>query len=241
MALSGYSRRRRRGRFGLVALKWLAALAIVGIAAAFVYDFGRRQGAGDVRALAEQVDALGRDRDGIADENRRLTEALNQERQRLTELRQAYDRDVPQGAIRELNALIAERLAAGLSAAELRASVGAAEAALDCAGTLERKRLRVGTDTSATDNGLGSFGDGALTLKVSGLAARNAQGQPEAWFDPGKPVTVQVVRPGGRNERWSGPLPLHPLVRLGGNEYRFTIAADARGLIQVAMQHCRRI
>jgi len=240
MALTGYSRRRRRGRAGLAVAKWGAALAVVGLAAAFVYDFGRREGAGDVSGLERQVEALSRERDGLAAESRQLTDALNLERQRLAELQQAYDKDVPKGLTRELNTLGDERMAAGLSAAELRASVAAAEPAQDCATTIERKRLRVSTEQSAADDGLGSFGEGALTLKVSGTAARTAQGQPESWFDAGKPLTVQIVRPGGRNERWNGPLPLHPTVRLGGNEYRFAITADARGLVQVAMQRCWR-
>jgi hypothetical protein len=240
MALSGYSRRRRRGRFGIVVAKWLAVLAMIGAAAGALYDLGRRHGAGDVSDLERELAQLTQQRDALAADNERIKAALAAESERLSELQHAYERDVPKGVIRELNTLIAERLAAGLSAAELRASVAAAEAAQDCATTLERKRLRVSTEQSPPEDGLGSFADGALTLKISGTTARNAQGQAEQWFDAGKSVTVQVIRPGGRSERWSGTLPLHPTVRLGGNEYRFAISADTRGLVQVAMQRCWR-
>lgn len=195
MALSGYSRRRRRGRFGLAVAKWGAALAVVCVAAAFVYEFGRRQGAGDVSELERQVETLDRERQALAAENARIAEALNGEHQRLTELHQAYDSDVPRGPIRELNALIAQRMAAGMTPAELRATLAAAEPAHDCADAIERKRLRVGFDAASIDEGRGSFGDGALTIRITGTMARNGAGDPEAWYDADQPVTVEVVRP----------------------------------------------
>jgi hypothetical protein len=239
MALSGYSRRRRRGRFGLAIAKWGTVVVVVLVAAALLYDLGRRHGAVEVTRLAQQVEALKGDGETLAAANRQLTATLADQQQRFAELKQAYEKDVPKGPIRELNTLIGERMTAGVSAAELRAAVAAVEPATDCASALEHKRLRVAIDQSPLQDGVGSFGQGALTIRVTGEAAHDTQGQPEAWFDEDKPVTVLLVRPGGRNDRWSGSLPLHPTVRLADNEYRFTIAADVRGLVEVAMQRCR--
>lgn len=239
MPLSGYSRRRRRGHFGLAVAKWGAVLVVLGVAGALVYDFGRGRGEADIDRLEGTVNDLRAERQALAAENERLAQALEAERRRLADLEQAYQRDLPRGPLRELMALIDRRLAEGLAPAGLAAVIAAAEPARQCAGALERKRLRVGLDGAASGDGLGTFADGALTLRISGVAARTAEGDAHAWFDAAKPVSVQIVRPGGRNERWQDVLPLHPVIRIGNDEFRLTIAAaDVRGLVQVAVQRC---
>ncbi len=142
--------------------------------------------------------------------------------------------------MRELLASIAEKLASGMSGEQLRAVIVAAEADRVCDSQPMRKRLVVAVQSPAPEGSVAGFGDGGLTLGVSGTQARDAAGNPESWFDASQPVTIRIQRPGGRGEQSTGPLPQHPTVIVGATEYRFTIAADARGLVQVTMLRCHQ-
>ena len=54
-----------------------------------------------------------------------------------------------------------------------------------------------------------------------------AREQPEAWFDPAKPVTVFFTRLGGETTSTVGVLPLHHAVVVGDLEYRFSVVAGS--------------
>ena len=83
-----------------------------------------------------------------------------------------------------------------------------------------------------------TFAEGAVTITASGEAARNAQGQPVAWFDPAKPVTAVFSHLGGESSETNGVLPLHHAIVVGDTEYRFSLVSGARAFVQVTGEAC---
>ncbi len=84
-----------------------------------------------------------------------------------------------------------------------------------------------------------TFADNAITVIGEGEPAVNAANQPEAWFDPAKPLTVHFSRLGGQTSKATAKLPLHHSVVLGKYEYRFTVTAgNTRGFVNVTADRC---
>jgi hypothetical protein len=79
---------------------------------------------------------------------------------------------------------------------------------------------------------------GALAYET-GARARDAAGNPQAWFDPSQPVTVRLARLGGKSLDATGALPLHRSMVDGDREYRLSIVAAPRGFAQVTLERCR--
>src|SRR3546814_9216478 len=85
-----------------------------------------------------------------------------------------------------------------------------------CDGEPDTKRFIVSTELqSGGANDAVSFGERAITVTAVGAAARNANGNLEAWYDPQKPVTVTFTQLGGKTIQADGMLPLHHSVEIG--------------------------
>lgn len=234
----GDYRRRRRRQFRWAAIKWLIGLALIAGAGAYAYQSGARLANARIDPLEHQVSTLQASVADLTREKESLVSALTAERASVEKWQKRYEQDIPTGPMRGLLASIAEKLASGMSGEQLRAVIAAAEADRVCDSQPIRKRLVVAVQSPAPEGSAAGFGEGGLTLGVSGAQARDSAGNPESWFDASQPVTVRIQRPGGRSEQSTGPLPQHPTVIVGTTEYRFTIAADARGLVQVTMLRC---
>ncbi|MGM0422112.1 MAG: hypothetical protein ACQEQL_03330, partial [Pseudomonadota bacterium] len=66
----------------------------------------------------------------------------------------------------------------------------------------------------------------------------NNSGNPESWYDPGKPVEVSFTRVGGKEVVKEGLLPIHHSMVIGDKEHRFTIAKGERSFIDVTSDSC---
>lgn len=231
------TRQRRQRRWRLV--RWLVALALLVGAGAFAYQTGSMLARQRVVELAGQIDRLEATIAELQDEKRRLNSQLEQAKLRAGNWRTRYEEEVPKGTRQELLSLVDERLEAGVQPERMAFILSKAGNARRCEGGPQTKRFLVQTPISTGANASVSFAEGAITVTAEGASATNAQGSPEAWYDPAEPVTVRFARLGGASTEASGKLPLHHSVVVGDDEHRFTVVdGERRGFVNVTWERC---
>ena len=241
MPLQSYrdrQRGRRRRRF------WMGTLVVMLIAAALAgagyqaYQTGTDLARRDVTRLEARLAEVTEANTTLKNENDELAGALAEAKQREDKLSQRYERDVPTGPIKALLELAREKIDAGVDAERLRFVVSAAENRDECGDEPTSKRFLVKTPIFVGANDSVTFANQALTVTAAGESATDALDNPEAWYDPAKPVTVSFVQLGGKASEASGLLPLHHSVVVADREYRFSLTAGARGFVNVTGSHC---
>ncbi len=215
------------------------ALAALVLAAYGGYRAGLAEGVAERdRLLSERQRAQETVR--ILEERLARTEArLDELRLAYRELQAAYRRKAIEGELEELLGLVRRRLADGVPLARLRFLIERATPEERCDERVEAGRVYVRVPLARGVRFGLTLAGGRLALDVSGRPARDAEGRPEAWFDPAAPVRVVFVRLDGAREEIEGMLPLAHRLVAGGDEYRIVLQADARrGWLRVAVQRC---
>lgn len=236
----GSGRYRQKRRRGAAVLKWSAGLIVIAAAGSYAYRTGSDLARQEVIALEADMKELSETNAALTEQDAKLRAANSELQLRQVELERRYGREVPTGTRKRLLELIDERLRAGVTAERLASLVAAAEDRRTCEGDPITKRFLVRTPLYQGPNDSVSFADNAITVTAEGRSAINPNGNPEAWFDPAKPVTIRFVRLGGSRREASGLLPLHGSVAIDETEYRFTVIAGERpGFVKVAGQGCR--
>lgn len=228
-------RRRRRARF----VKWIFALAILGGLGVAAYESGTHLARREVVRLDREVAVLRQQVDGLKKQNAVLAGDAGAARLRERDLQRRYAADVPTGDAKALLDLVQQRLKAGVSPDRLKFMIGAATAQPKCDGKPVTKRFIVRTPLTAGANDTVTFADRSITVSASGTPALAANGAPEAWFDPGAPVTLVFTALGGDAVTAKGMLPLSKSVVHNGSEYRFTARiGQTRGFVDVTADRC---
>ncbi len=231
-------RKRRKNQFRWKVAKWMFAFCLIGAAGVYAYQSGSKLAETEVAKLQREIASLSSTVAELERQNSEQRAVIATERERADEWRQRYDSDVPAGEMRALFDRLRERLAAGVTAERMMFVVDAAENRRNCDDVPSSKRFLVRTPLYQGADDSVRFADGALVVTAVGAAARDAAGNPEAWFDPAAPVTVQITQLGGKASEFTGKLPLHPSVVVGAHEYRFSIVPGARGFVNVAGARC---
>ena len=242
MTLSGYSTRldRKRGnRWRMAMFRLLAYAAVIGAISYWAYNMGGERFANRNRALEQQMTVL-------EDENRRLrveTDAAVAARagavDRASQFQRRYEREVPQGEVRDIMGEVRQRLTEGVDPDRISFVIGAVQNETRCAPDVTSRRFIVQTPISEGANGSVSFANRAITVTGNGEAALDSNGNAAGWFDTGKSVSLKFAAPGGDSTAVKGLLPLHHAVVLDDKAHRFTItAADTRGFVMVSEQVC---
>ena len=227
-------RRRRRARI-VAFLATIGALLLLG---AVAYESGSRLAQAETEGLRREI---AEQRRAIAALEQKLAEAAALRRQaedRVREGEARYARDVPTGTARELFLRVQERLREGLAAERLRLVLENATDGSRCEPGLETRRFLLATPLTRSGRTSVSFA-GGIVITGEGQSARAADGAPEAWFDPRRPVTIVAIQPGGALTETTGQLPLTFSVIRGGTEHRFVVSeADLRGFVSVTAERC---
>lgn len=234
MSLGFHEQRKRRQTVLRVWLRivWWSFVLSVALGIGYVaYDSGTTLARRDVVLLEEQLASMETENTGLKAD---IAAALELEKA----IEEQYGSKVPPGRAKELVNLVRERLAAGVSSERLIFVIGTAQNEDRCDDSASTKRFIVQTQLGEGANDTVSFADNRIVVTASAPAAIDGTGNPEAWFDPAKPVTVQFAIAGGATSNASGVLPLHPSVVTGNSEYRFNLVAGARGFINVTGQRC---
>ena len=225
------NRQRRRRRFWWGMTKWVVALALVVAAGAWSYHFGSQLAEREVTKAEAEIVQLKQEVAGLQQQSAALAADLAKSRESIAAWQGRYEREVmvrkprvPQAGADE------ERLAFLVSAADKPRS---------CDESPETKRFIVRTELqSGGANDAVSFGNQAITVTATGNAAQDANGNPEAWFDPKKPVSITFTHLGGKSVVAEGPLPLHYSLVSDSDEYRFSALPGARGFLTITADRC---
>lgn len=226
-------RRRRLLRYVFV-LTMLVGLGLVS------FETGRQLSEAELRQARQDISRLTSAKAALEQENAALTAAAETARTGRAELQRRYDKDVPQGERRALLALVDGQLAAGAKIDRLRFLISAASHQEKCDGEPVTKRFLVRTPLYEGPASAVTLADAALTVTASGEPAQDAQGQVLAWFDPSKPIALEIARLGEKPGRLSGKLPLQHALVVNGYEYRLNVVAgEPRGFVKVTADRCQ--
>jgi len=233
------NRQRRRRRLWWGVTKWSLALAMILAAGAYSYRIGAQLAEREVVKGEERIAELSEEVAGLQQQSAALATDLAKAREAIAGWKVRYEREVPTGFVREMMILVQEKLKAGADRDRLAFLVSAADKPRSCDEQPETKRFIVSTELqSGGANDAVSFGARSITVTATGEAARNANGNLEAWFDPGKPIAVSFTTLGGQTAIAEGALPLHHSVVAGDDEFRFTVLPGARGFLTVTADRC---
>ena len=220
-------------------IKWLVVLLFLGGAGAFAYATGSKLARLEVEELEAQVTKLENARSELKKEKARLKDTLENTKEELAAWKNRYEQNVPQGKPAELFAAMKKRLNNGVDAERLTFVIEQAQSEASCDAGPQTRRFLVQTPLSDGAADSVSFANNSITVTARGTPAKDAQGRPEAWFDPDAPVAVAIRRPGGESRSVEGTLPLHPALVAQEDEHRFSIVpGDRRGFVEVTWQRC---
>jgi len=211
-------------------------LLVLGVSS---YWTGQKLAVSEVTRLERKVDELEKNVAELRDRNAALQTETAAAKDAEAKWQTRYEAEVPTGKSKELLAMIEGQIAKGADPERVAFLVGTAADERSCDSDLQTKRFLLRTALYAGANDSVSFANNAIIVTGEGELSTNAEGKPEAWFDPAQPVKLYFVEPGGERSEASGILPLHHSVVRGDSEYRFTvIASDSQGFISVTAERC---
>lgn len=231
--MGGNSRRRAAER----RRKTIMMLFVVFVLCAFSFWWGGEMVRSSEVAYKQQAIKLQDERAGLEQTITSLQSQVQSTNVRYQQLDTKYKAEVPQGDFRMLTELVKKRLDAGIKPERLSFLIDAARPPKNCTAP-QAKRFVVKTPVYSGPHGSVSFGNGAITVTGEGQSAVGGSGSPEAWYDPGKPVSVKFIELGGKETLKQGLLPIQYSMVLDNKEYRFTVAAGERSFITVTSDSC---
>lgn len=219
-------------------VKTIFYFGLLGVAGAWGYYEGQAQADRRVAIVEDQVNELSQKNQRLNDQTRA---ALDKQSSALAEARgwrAKFEKEIPTGATLEILELVKSRIDEGLEPERLVTLIGLAQNNQNCDPQPETKRFIVNTPLFNQVGNSISLAEGSITVTGLGESSLNAEGKPEAWYDPAKPVSIQFTKLGGKSEKVEGLLPIHKSVVFGGNEYRFSILSGKQSFATISATRC---
>jgi len=145
---------------------------------------------------------------------------------------------LPNKEIQNLLLVINQKAAEGIEPARMQSLITGLSKDATCNEPSQAKRIVILTPVSQPLDGSVSFYRGLITVAGKGSPTLNEDGNPEAWFDTSKPITVSFTLPGGETQEATGNLPLYHSVIVQNKEYRFTIISGRRSFADITVRSC---
>ncbi len=158
------NRVRRRRRFWWAVTKWSLALAAILAAGAYSYRIGSQLAARDVTKAEQRIAKLTEEVAGLERQSSALARELEKSKESIAAWRARYEREVPTGFVKQLMALVQQKLDAGADEERLAFLVSAAEKPRRCDETPETKRFIVTTSLQKGANDAVSFAERSITV-----------------------------------------------------------------------------
>ncbi|MGB1077155.1 MAG: hypothetical protein ACPG05_02525 [Bdellovibrionales bacterium] len=198
---------------------------------------GKSHSGGQVEFLEQQAQER-------ADEIRTLQEELTLSRAnaqtaeaRYKQLQDDVLEELPfDGPLRNLIEELRARLEEGVNPERLTFAIKAARPPQNCTDAQVR-RFVVSTPAYKGPDSTVEI-ENAISVSGSGASSQNEQGQPEAWYNAAKPVTITFKANTGETQTKKGALPFSDTMIVGDKEYRFTLSEGARSFIKVTYDRC---
>lgn len=217
-------------RFGFA----MAAVFAVG-------SYGYQVGVSASQARTDQLEAdlarFQRANLDLRDEATLARRQSEQAQEALASVQRRLAAEVPRGVAADLWAQLREQLDAGVTPERLAFLIDAAGLEDTCRAEPETKRLMPRTPISTGPRSYVRF-DGRITITAEGESARSEAGLPEAWFDPAKPVRLEVRTIDGAITGVEGVVPFTHQMAFDGREYRFSVVGSAPHFIEMTAQAC---
>ncbi|MFC7048837.1 hypothetical protein [Emcibacter nanhaiensis] len=217
---------KRRSQRLWMMMKFIFLCALIGGTAYFSYDTGQEIAKQNYRFAQDKYDQLEK-------ENQQLIRELGSSKAALEQMQSL----VPNDQVRDLLQVVSDKSAEGVAVERMARLVGGMTTNEACGTESEVKRFVVTTLVNTEKSNV-SFERGLITISGSGSPTLNEEGNPEAWFDPTKPVTLTFTLPGGETQEISGILPLHHSIVQGDKEYRFSMTPGRRSFVDVTLLTC---
>jgi len=145
---------------------------------------------------------------------------------------------LPNSEIQELLLVINQKASDGINPARMNSLIAGMSKDEKCIEPTQAKRIVILTPVSQLVDSSVSFYRGLITITGKGSPTLNETGNPEAWFDPSKPITAKFTLPGGETQEVNGILPLYHSVVVQNKEYRFTLISGRRSFADITVQSC---
>ncbi len=230
-----YNRYRRRNVQRVAGFSVVLLCMLAGGALGFF--LGRQDVFRDELVMSSRVDALTDEKQALENTVTELRAEALTATTRYEELQKTYAETVPEGPVQDLITLVHKQIADGMDPERLAFLIRSARPPRNCAEP-ETQRFVVSTPAYKGPESKASISEGAIAIKGNGVSARNAKGDPEAWYDPSKAVTLDFVLKDGRAETKKGVMPIHQSLVFGDKEYRFTVTEGARSFAKVTFDSC---
>jgi hypothetical protein len=230
---------RRRGQRGAywTTFRFLLGLGAVAAVGGYGYQVGVSASQAWTDKLAADLQRFQEDNLGLRDELAQAALSASTARMALDNLQRRYDAEVPAGVLADLLEQIEGQLRAGVEPERLAFLIGAAGQEADCVEAPVTKRFRPHTPITTDPVSAVRFGE-RITVTASAQSALDGNGQPEAWYDPARPVQLVFRTLDGREQRIEGTLPLAHRMLVDGLEYRFSAIAGPTSFVELTGQAC---
>ncbi len=212
-------------------------LFVMAGAIALGFFFGRQYALQDQAMLRNQVGILTQEKQALEEAVTGLRAESLTATTRLQDLQKTYDETVPEGPVQELIALVNRQIEEGMDPERLAFLVRSARPPRNCTDP-EVQRIVLSTPAYKGPPSEAGIADGVIVIKGSGISPNNLKGEPEAWYDPGKPVSLQFLLQDGRTEEKKGVMPLYHSLVVGDREYRFTVTEGAKSFARITFNSC---
>ena len=238
LGLSSYRRRRRQQSYWRLA-RYALVFGLLAALAGYAYQVGASKSEAVIEQLRAEIERLQASNTALSERAAAAVQRADEAQSRAQAVQERYEAEVPQGVERDLLAQIEGKLEQGVPPQRLAFVIEQSGQDQTCTDEPDTRRLSVRTPISRGPVSAVRFGGGRIVVTAAGASAANAQGQPEAWFDPAAPITVTLNTLGGRTETVEGVLPLTHAMVVDGREYRFHVVdGNRRGLIEATAQSC---
>lgn len=166
-----------------------------------------------------------------------LRTKVQETQMRYQQLEERFQTEVPTGDLSSLTKLVEQQLKDGIDKDRLAFVITSARPPRNCASPVTKRFILPTPAYKGADTAV-SFAEGAITVTGEGVSAIAENGQPEAWFDPGKSVKIKFTILGGADTVKEQLLPIHHSMIVDGREHRFTVAKGPRSFVTVTADHC---
>ncbi len=233
----GTHRRRGRRRGYWAAFRFLLGVAAVAMVGGYGYQVGVSANQAWTDKLEADLQRFQEDNLGLRDELAQTVLNASTTQTALEDLQRRYQAEVPDGELAELLEQVAAQLHGGVDPGRLAFLIDAAGQDSGCAEAPVTKRFRPRTPITTGPTSAVRFGD-RITVTAIAESAIDENGQPEAWYDPAKPVRLMFRTLDGRELKVEGDLPLRHQMLVDGMEFRFSAIAGPTSFVEVSGQAC---
>lgn len=230
-----YDRYRRRSfermkNFGVVVI-------LIALNFAFGFWIGGIASSGQIEFLNKQITLMEERQVQLETALTEVSAGAQTAQVRYEQLQESVAEAIPEGPMEDLVGLLKSQLDSGVDPKRLSFVIRSSRPPQNCTEP-QTRRFVIATPAYEGPESKVEIADGAISVKGSGSSARNDGGDPEAWYDPTRKVSIDFVLADGRVEKKSGVMPLKNYLVVGGREYRFTIDAGTKSFAKVTFDSC---